>query len=128
MATKEFDENNADQVLGVYRQMDSECRQVMGKISELNLEKDEHRLVVETLQKLEGERKAYRLVGGVLVERTVGEVLPIVNSNFEGISELLTKLDESMKQKDAERKEFKEKHGIMTQEEREREMKKQQGQ
>jgi hypothetical protein len=32
---------------------------------------------------------------------------------------LLVKLDESLKQKDAERRTYKEKHGIMTQEERE---------
>ena len=51
----------------------------------LNLERDEHKLVVETLTKLEGERKAYRLVGGVLVERTVGEVLPVVSQNYDGV-------------------------------------------
>jgi hypothetical protein len=38
---------------------------------------------------------------------------------------LLVKLDESLKTKDAERKAYKEKHGIMTQEEREAIMKKQ---
>jgi hypothetical protein len=35
------------------------------------------------------------------------------------LKELLAKLDESLKQKDGERKAYKEKHGIMTQEERE---------
>ncbi len=49
------------------------------------MERDEHKLVVETLTKLESERKAFRLVGGVLVERTVGEVLPIVSQNFDGV-------------------------------------------
>lgn len=41
------------------------------------------------------------------------------------LKELLSKLDESLKTKDAERKAYKEKHGIMTQEERENAMKKQ---
>lgn len=49
------------------------------------MERDEHKLVVDTLSKLESERKAFRLVGGILVERTVGEVLPIVNQNYEGV-------------------------------------------
>lgn len=35
------------------------------------------------------------------------------------IKELLVKLDESLKQKDDERRQYKEKYGIMTQEERE---------
>jgi len=122
-AAQEIDPENAEQVLGVYRQMQSECSQIMGKISELNLEKEEHKLVVETLKKVELERRAYRLVGGVLAERTVGDILPIVESNFVGISEVLTKLDGTLKSKDEDRKAFKEKHGIMTQEERDMQMK-----
>ena len=82
------------------------------------MEKDEHRLVVDNLTKLESGRKAFRLVGGVLVERTVGEVLPIVSQNHDGIKELLGKLDATLKGKDAERLAFKLEHGIMTQEER----------
>ena len=72
MAAPAFDENNPDHVLGVYKQLQSECQQIMGKISELNLVKDEHKLVLETMKTLEGGRRAYRLVGGVLVERTIG--------------------------------------------------------
>jgi hypothetical protein len=41
------------------------------------------------------------------------------------IKEMLEKLDQSLKAKDGERKAYKEKHGIMTQEERERMMKNQ---
>ena len=41
------------------------------------------------------------------------------------IKELLTKLDETLKSKDGERRTYKDKHGIMTQEEREAMMKSQ---
>lgn len=41
------------------------------------------------------------------------------------LQELLRKLDESLKAKDAERRVYKEKHGIMTQEERDAMMKNQ---
>jgi prefoldin subunit 2 len=57
-------------------------------IIQLNYERDEHKLVVDILGKLESERKAFRLVGSVLVERTVGDVLPTVSQNFEGVSDL----------------------------------------
>ena len=124
MATPEDD--NPQEILSKYRQMTSECQQITGKIGELNLDKDEHKLVDDTLEKLESGRKTYRLIGGVLVESTVGEVGPLVKNNLEGISTILTKLDESLKEKDAERKAYKEKHGIMTQEERDNEMKRQQ--
>ena len=61
------------------------------KINELTSERDEHRRVIENLTKLEPERKAFRLIGGVLVQRTVGEILPIVQTNFEGIKEIIVK-------------------------------------
>ncbi len=41
--------------------------------------------MVDILNKLEPERKAFRLVGSVLVERSVGDVLPTVSQNFDGV-------------------------------------------
>jgi prefoldin subunit 2 len=81
-----FDENNPEDILNRFKQMNAECQQLAAKVQELTLEKDEHRLVIDTLSKLEPERKAFRLVGGILVERTVGEVLPTVTRNAEGVS------------------------------------------
>jgi hypothetical protein len=49
---------------------------------------NERRLVEDTLRPLEGSRRAYRLVGEVLVERSVAEVLPSVVSNRENVSYL----------------------------------------
>ena len=40
----------------------------------------------ETLTPLDRNRRAFRLVGGILVERTVGEVLPSVTTNRENVS------------------------------------------
>eukprot|EP01035_Chromulina_nebulosa_P016854 gene16854-22340_t len=121
----DIDNNNPEAILSIYKQMMSECQQIASKIQELSLERDEHKLVIEQLSKLEDERKAFRLVGGVLVERTVGELLPIVTQNYEGIKDIIGKLDASLKTKDNERRAYKEKHGIMTQEEREAMMKQQ---
>lgn len=79
-------ETDSQNILNTYKAMTSECQTIANKISELTSEKDEHKLVVDTLTKLESGRKAFRLVGGVLVERTVEEVLPAVSQNFEGVS------------------------------------------
>lgn len=75
----------AENILNQYKGMMAECQSIASKISELKNEKEEHRLVVESLSKLEDERKAFRLIGGVLVEKTVGEVLPVVNQNYSGV-------------------------------------------
>mgnify|MGYP005839790077 CR=1 FL=1 len=69
-----------------YRQMTSECQQLMQKIAELEMDRNEHRLVEDTLTPLDPDRTAYRLVGEVLVERTVKEVLPSVKTNRENVS------------------------------------------
>ena len=50
------------------------------------MDRNEHRLVEDTLRPLDGNRRAYRLVGEVLVERTVEEVLPSVMTNRENVS------------------------------------------
>jgi chaperonin cofactor prefoldin len=43
------------------------------------MDQNEHRLVEDTLRPLEDSRRAYQLVGEVLVERSVTEVLPSVH-------------------------------------------------
>lgn len=44
------------------------------------------RLVIDSISPLEPERKCFRMVGGVLVERTIKEVLPALETNFNGVS------------------------------------------
>jgi len=65
---------------------------INSKISELELDTNEHSLVINAIEKLEPTRKCFRLVGGVLVERTVEEVLPAVKRNRDGLLEVLEKL------------------------------------
>jgi prefoldin subunit 2 len=43
-------------------------------------------LVIETLKEVEKDRKCFRMIGGVLVERTVNEVLPALEQNREQVS------------------------------------------
>ena len=50
------------------------------------MDRTEHLLVEETLKPLDPTRRAYRLVGECLVERTVQEVLPTVAANRENVS------------------------------------------
>ena len=46
------------------------------------------RLVIETLDKVDKDRRCFRLVGGVLVERKVGEVEPALIGNKDKVSSL----------------------------------------
>lgn len=42
--------------------------------------------MIEALKEVDGDRKCFRMVGGVLVERTVKEVLPAMTNNYEQVS------------------------------------------
>lgn len=51
----------------------------------LTLQLQEHELVLKTLEPVEATRTCFRLIGGVLVERTVAEVRPAVAANAENL-------------------------------------------
>ncbi|NXQ08218.1 PFD2 protein, partial [Vidua macroura] len=69
-------------------------------------------LVIETLREVDPTRKCFRMVGGVLVERTVKEVLPALESNREQISKLIEALAQQLQAKGRELSEFRERHNI----------------
>ena len=48
------------------------------------------RLVIETLKEVEKDRKCFRMIGGVLVERTVNEVLPALEQNRDHVLLILS--------------------------------------
>lgn len=50
----------------------------------------QNRLVIDSISPLEPERKCFRMVGGVLVERTVKEVLPALETNYNGVSRFIS--------------------------------------
>lgn len=50
------------------------------------------------------------MIGGVLFERTIKEVLPAVQRNKEGLEEVIARLTEALEKKKKEAAEFKAKH------------------
>lgn len=84
----------------------------MAKISELEQDLNEHKIVIETLQDVSPDRKCFRMVGGVLVERTVNEVLPALTNNRDQLTKVIDSLNEKLVSKGKEVNEYKEKHGI----------------
>ena len=57
----------------------------MSKLNRLSL--TNHRLVIDALKEINDEKRGcYRLIGGVLVGRTVGEILPCLEKNVENVT------------------------------------------
>jgi prefoldin subunit 2 len=86
MATLQSQQQPSGQVMQQYQELTQDSQRLAQKISELETDRNEHKLVEETLTPLDPGRKAYRLVGEVLVERTVQEVLPSIQSNRANVS------------------------------------------
>jgi prefoldin subunit 2 len=55
--------------------------------------------VLDTLEPLAGDRKCFRMINGVLVERTVKDVIPALKTNAEGLKKVLDDLVKQYKTK-----------------------------
>lgn len=71
-----------------------------------------HRAVIETLKTVDPDRKCFRLIGGVLCERTVKEVLPQLIENKGFIEKTITLVTEDLTKKGQQINKFKEEHNI----------------
>lgn len=71
-----------------------------------------NRTVIDTLKGVEEERKCFRLIGGVLCERTVKDVLPQLTDAKEQLEKLIGQRQEQLSAKGVEINKFKEKHNI----------------
>mmetsp|Transcript_3092 Transcript_3092/g.10441 ORF Transcript_3092/g.10441 Transcript_3092/m.10441 type:complete len:132 (+) Transcript_3092:158-553(+) len=105
-------EANEQEVIAKFNQMRQDVMNISTKINELDMEKQEHQLVVDAIQPLDKDRKCFRLIGGVLVERTVGEVIPAIARNKEGLDEVTSRLGKSLEAKKKELADFQEKYKI----------------
>ncbi|KAF9448245.1 Prefoldin [Macrolepiota fuliginosa MF-IS2] len=98
-----------------FLRMQNELQALAGKIGELEQEADEHTLVLSTLNEAlaeEPDRKCFRLIGGVLVERTVKDVVPALQTNRDGIRKAVSSLAEQYKAKEEDLESFKRDFGM----------------
>eukprot|EP00242_Pyramimonas_sp_CCMP2087_P017048 CAMPEP_0198225394 /NCGR_PEP_ID=MMETSP1445-20131203/101000_1 /TAXON_ID=36898 /ORGANISM="Pyramimonas sp., Strain CCMP2087" /LENGTH=138 /DNA_ID=CAMNT_0043904901 /DNA_START=97 /DNA_END=513 /DNA_ORIENTATION=- len=114
MTSEGFAANKANEqaIIQHFSGLRQELASIWTKIGELDMEKNEHVLVLNAISELESSRKCFRLIGGVLVERTVGEVLPAVTRNKDGLQQVIAKLTEQMEGKKKELTEFQNKYNI----------------
>jgi len=109
MAEEELSES---QISTYFSQMQQEQQAISQKINELEVEVNEHNLVIVAIEKLEPTRKCFRLIGGVLVERTVEEVLPAVKKNVNGLNGIIKQLQQQLEKRSEELNDFIVKHKI----------------
>ncbi|KAI0303954.1 Prefoldin beta-like protein [Russula brevipes] len=103
------------EVQQTYSRYSSDLQTLASKIGELEQESEEHGLVLSTLNEAlveEPDRKCFRLIGGVLVERTVKDVVPALQTNRDGIRKVIASLTEQYKAREGEFEKFKGEYNI----------------
>ncbi|KAK4942729.1 hypothetical protein LTR66_014671 [Elasticomyces elasticus] len=70
------------------------------------------RLVLETLKPLPEDRKCFRMINGILVETTVKEVLPALQTNSDGLAKVFDDLVRQYKAKQDELERWKKRNKI----------------
>jgi prefoldin subunit 2 len=112
MATNAAKKPNEQEIVSHFQKLREEQRMIASKAAELQVEQKSHELVLETLKDVDKSRKCYRMIGGVLVERTVNEVLPALEQNKDQITKLIDTLQAQMASKGKEMNDFREKYNI----------------
>lgn len=104
-----------EQILNRYKQLRNELGELSQKINEIEADANEHALVLKTLEPVDADRKCFRLVGGVLVEQTVGLVKPHVEGNAKNLQQVIEKLTTAYEAKGKETLAFQKEYKIRVQ-------------
>ncbi|KAL6231623.1 hypothetical protein BDW75DRAFT_38612 [Aspergillus navahoensis] len=95
-----------------YTNFKNTLQQLAQKIGDIEQEAEEHKLVIDTLEPLPRDRTCFRMVNGVLVERTVADVLPTLKTNSDGLKQVLEDMLKQYKSKQSELDSWKKKNNI----------------
>ncbi|ODM94930.1 Prefoldin subunit 2 [Orchesella cincta] len=104
-----------EETIAGFNVLRTEQRQIASKIFELENDLNEHKVVIETLKEVDGERKCYRMIGGILVEGNVKEILPNLITNSDHLKQAIESLNTKLVEKGKEILEYKEKNNIQFQ-------------
>ena len=67
---------------------------------------------METLKPIPADRKCFRLINGVLIERTIADVVPALETNSEGLKKVLGDLVKQYNKQQEEMEKWKKKNNI----------------
>ncbi|KAL2059299.1 hypothetical protein ABVK25_000591 [Lepraria finkii] len=95
-----------------YTNYKNNLQQLAQRIGEIEQDTEEHKLVLETLGPLPHDRKCFRMINGVLVERTVKDVTPALQTNSEGLKKVLEELVKQYKRQQEDMEKWKKKNNI----------------
>ncbi|CXI54139.1 prefoldin subunit 2, putative [Plasmodium berghei] len=90
----------------IYEQVEKDRVQLVSKIEELYQDVVEHKLVLEALENVPSDRRCYRMVGDILVERTVGEIKPALIDHKNKVEQIIAECQKKLDEKNIEVSQF----------------------
>ncbi|KZZ87835.1 Prefoldin beta-like protein [Ascosphaera apis ARSEF 7405] len=108
----QIDARKQNELQTQYQTYKNTLQQLATRVGEIEYEAEEHKLVISSLEPLPSDRKCFRLMNGVLVQRTVGDVLPSLKTNYDGLKKVLEELLKQYQQKQAEMETWKKNNHI----------------
>lgn len=90
------DEQMQQRVAMRYKQLNQEAQVLVQKLMEIEDEKRENELVLESISKLEDTRKCWRLINGVLMEKTKVEVVPEMRTVINNLNAVVNQITQSL--------------------------------
>eukprot|EP00745_Piridium_sociabile_P037699 TRINITY_DN68723_c0_g1_i1.p1 TRINITY_DN68723_c0_g1~~TRINITY_DN68723_c0_g1_i1.p1 ORF type:complete len:145 (-),score=41.07 TRINITY_DN68723_c0_g1_i1:6-440(-) len=99
-------------IVAGFQELRQQQRNIASRIAEVEMDMKEHELVIDTLKEVTPDRRCYRMVGGVLVERTVGDVLPTLTTNKDQMSQFVDNMSKQLEVKGREINTYREENNI----------------
>ena len=85
-----------------YSLLRNELKELQTKEIQLEMDLKHHETVLETIEKLNDDRKCYRLVGEVLVQSTISEAKPALQQQIEKLKDLVQTMKQRVEMKEKE--------------------------
>jgi prefoldin subunit 2 len=92
--------------------MRNECNKLKRRIKTVSEEIEEHEAAANVLGKFDSARPCKRAVGGVLMESSVGEVLPAVQNEQALLAKAAEEMTAKLRESEKQMAEFQKKHDI----------------
>ncbi|OQR78253.1 putative prefoldin subunit 2-like [Tropilaelaps mercedesae] len=100
-----------------FQALRNEQRNLTVKLFEFEQDLSDNNMVLGTLEKVDPDRRCFRMVGDTLVERNVREILPAVQQTRDQLSKLVEEYNKKIVDKGKELNAYREQHGIQIRQE-----------
>lgn len=96
----------------VYNKLKSEYTAQVKKLTELEEERREHNLVLNSIREMKDSRRMWKLMGGILVEKSKEDITRILQETLQLIGQAQTGLSQSIKEAEKKLMDYELKVGI----------------